>query len=188
MTLKEPTKMAKLLSEYEGLWMIAGGWAIDLFLNQNTRPHQDIEIAIPRREQFKLKSYLKEWHFRYVVSGQFYDWSDDMYLELPIHELHGTNPNGDTLEVLFNEINDTTWAFRRNLKITYPLEKVIYQSLSGIPILAPELVLLYKAKWVKEKDMHDFKHALPQLNSEQKAWLKNAIQTNHGEHEWLKWI
>jgi hypothetical protein len=39
-------------------WCIAGGWAIDLFLDQITREHHDIEIAIFREDQMKLKNYL----------------------------------------------------------------------------------------------------------------------------------
>ncbi|MEM8908799.1 MAG: hypothetical protein AAGD05_13210, partial [Bacteroidota bacterium] len=70
----EPYRIAKLLTHYPGRWMIAGGWAIDLFLNKITRPHQDIEIAIPRTEQLQLKVYLSQWKLRYVISGQFFNW------------------------------------------------------------------------------------------------------------------
>ena len=46
-----PKKIYTLLQKYPNTWMVAGGWAIDLFLHRETRLHQDIEIAIPKFEQ-----------------------------------------------------------------------------------------------------------------------------------------
>ena len=186
--LKTPKKIADLFSGYPGLWMVAGGWAIDLFLNKNTRKHNDIEIATPRSEQLDLKKYLNDWGLKYVISGEFFDWEDNQFLELPIHEIHGTNDLGDTIEILFNEIENDMWNFRRNLNIEYPLDKAIIKSPSGIPILAPEIVLLYKAKWKEEKDYHDLTHALPRMSTSSKKWLKDNIELNHGPHEWIEKI
>ena len=36
----------RLLSDFRRPWMIAGGWAIDLFLRRVTREHEDVDIAI----------------------------------------------------------------------------------------------------------------------------------------------
>ena len=52
--------------------MVAGGWVIDLFIGRETRSHQDIEIAIPRKEQLQLQTYLHDWNLRYVVDGTFF--------------------------------------------------------------------------------------------------------------------
>jgi hypothetical protein len=38
-------KVYKLMSGCDRTWFIAGGWAIDLFIGKQTRPHQDLEIA-----------------------------------------------------------------------------------------------------------------------------------------------
>ena len=45
----EPLKVASLMRGFEPDWFIAGGWAIDLYLEKQTRLHDDIEIAIFRR-------------------------------------------------------------------------------------------------------------------------------------------
>lgn len=55
----------------------------------------------------------------------------------------------------------------------------------GIPILCPEVVLLYKAKLNKEKDVLDLQAVLPKLNREQISWLSESIADTHGEHGWL---
>jgi hypothetical protein len=46
---------------FEPDWFVAGGWAIDLFLEKTTRPHEDIEIAIFRKNQLALQDYLDGW-------------------------------------------------------------------------------------------------------------------------------
>ncbi|MEN0005883.1 MAG: hypothetical protein AAF798_17165 [Bacteroidota bacterium] len=186
MHVEVPKAIATLLAKYPGTWAVAGGWAIDLFLNQVTRSHQDIEIAIPRMEQLRLKAYFPSWQWQYVVDGTFYHWAPQQYLELPIHELHARAPLGQGLEVLLNEFSAEEWRFRRHLAITYPLAKAIQASPLGIPILAPEIVLLYKAKWMEEKDLHDLSSILPHLPRTAKSWLREAIESHHGgEHPWV---
>ncbi len=37
------------------------GWAIDLFVNQVTRPHSDVEIGLFREHQSALRTQLAGW-------------------------------------------------------------------------------------------------------------------------------
>lgn len=181
-------KIASLLKKYSGTWMIAGGWAIDLYINKQTRSHHDIEIAIPRLEQQALRKYLNNWNFHYVKRGQFFQWRTDEYLNLPIHEIHGKGEENDSLEILLNEVKDDVWYFRRNQQVTYPVSKLILLSKQNIPILCPEVVLLYKAKINKEKDRLDLSNTLSYLTNQKKKWLREAIQETHGSHDWLQLI
>lgn len=185
MEFNEPHRIDQLLKEYQGNWMIAGGWAIDLYLNKISRSHQDIEIAIPRTEQLQLQSYLANWELRYVQKGVFFEWENAVFLELPIHEIHGNSEVGK-LEILLNEIEDEKWVFRRNPAIHYPENQLKLISQQGIPILCPEVVLLYKAKINKEKDRWDLQQILPKLSPEKRDWLAWAIQQTHGAHEWVR--
>lgn len=57
----------------------------------------------------------------------------------------------------------------------------------GIPFLAPEVVLLIKARPGLDKpgtdtDQRDFEAALPMLSADQRSWLKDAIE----RPSWLK--
>lgn len=36
-------------------WWIAGGWAIDLFLKKQTRPHDDIDVLVRREDQLEVQ-------------------------------------------------------------------------------------------------------------------------------------
>jgi hypothetical protein len=188
MVFQKPRRIAKLLKAYRGTWAIAGGWAIDLFLNKETRKHSDIEVVILRAEQIKFKRYLSSYQFKSVQAGSLCDWTDEERLALPIHEIHGYNKEGETIEVLLNEVQDGKWQFRRNPAITYPKEQFILKSQLGIPIVSPEVVLLYKAKMNLEKDLLDLQISLPSLELRKIKWLKQAIELTHGNHPWLKKI
>jgi hypothetical protein len=185
MAFDEPKRIAKLLHSYSGSWAIAGGWAIDLFLNKETRKHKDIDILLVRDEQIKFKHYLPDWKFSFVENGSFIDWTTDQYLHLPIHEIYAVNKAGEQIEVLLNDVIDGEWRFRRNPTITYPVEQLIIKSKLSIPIVSPEVVLLYKAKINLHKDRLDVKATLPELQTSKVNWLKQAIEATHGYHPWL---
>jgi hypothetical protein len=42
-------------------WWIAGGWAIDLFLNRETRPHADLDVGVLRRDVGRVLSSIPSW-------------------------------------------------------------------------------------------------------------------------------
>jgi hypothetical protein len=66
------------------------------------------------------------------------------------------------------------------------LEATIIRLESGIPILAPEIVLLYKANNItQEGNRSDFESTLPLLEPERHTWLRKALATMHPGHEWL---
>lgn len=186
MNFSEPHRIAKLLRNYNGIWMIAGGWAIDLYLNRETRSHKDIEIAIPRNDQLELKSYLKNWNFRYVESGKFFVWKEKNFLNLPIHEIHGELHNKSKIEILLNEVENDKWRFRRNLTIEYPLNRLLIRSKQDIPILCPEIVLLYKAKFNTETDRTDLLNIHLTLSESSVKWLIRSILNTYGNHEWIR--
>ncbi len=193
----------ELLANYTGTWCIAGGWAVDLYLDRITREHQDIEIAIPREQQQLLQGFLgsQNWHFRYVRKGTFHRWEEGIFLRLPVHEIHATliqkqmqvfaqadHDQITSLEILLNEMSQAHWHFRRNPNVTYPIDRLIIDSKIGIPILCPEVVLLYKAKIDKPKDRADLQQLLPHLSDHSKGWLRQAIADSHPEHDWLELI
>jgi hypothetical protein len=187
---REPLSAAYIMRNFSSAWCICGGWAIDLFVNRVSRSHKDIDIAIWRNDQLALRSYLiaQNWTLEQAVAGQLHPWLDGEFLKLPIHTIWCRNlkAHPNFIEILFNEIKNNYFLFRRALSITYPLERVIVESKQGIPILAPEIVLLYKAKdSLNERNQNDFEVALPYLDEDRCAWLKEALIALHPEHRWL---
>ena len=55
----------------------------------------------------------------------------------------------------------------------------------GVPYLAPEVVLLFKAKAAREKDELDLGRALPLLEPARRAWLADALRLVHPGHAWI---
>ena len=188
MSFKQCQSVTSLMANFNESWFIAGGWAIDIFIGKETREHKDIEIAILRKDQLNLKAYLKEWDFKKAIKGEFHNWENE-FLELPIHEIHATNKlNGEKIEILLNEAKDNDWKFRRDLRISSPLNSVWSYSETGIPYLNPEIVLLYKAKNTREKDHQDFITIKDHLDNEKRQWLRDALKLHVPEHKWLQFL
>ena len=76
-------------------------------------------------------------------------------------------------------------SLRRDPRITLPLRSLAVDSPWSLPVLAPEVVLLYKAKDPRPKDELDFATLLPHLTQTRAFWLRDAISLVYGEHPWL---
>ncbi len=181
-------QVASLMRGFPRPWYIAGGWAIDLFLGRVTREHDDIDIAILREDQRELRTHFAGWAFEKVVEGQRRPWAEGEWLDPPVHEVQTTSENRPLIEFLFNESSGATWRFRRNPAITRELDRIGTRTSAGIPFLAPEIVLLFKAKAAGVKDAHDFDLVQPRLSAGPRRWLKNALETCHPGHPWTAWI
>jgi hypothetical protein len=186
----DPARVARLMRGYPHRWGICGGWAIDLLLNRVTRHHKDVEIAVWRRDQLVLRSHLasRGWMMEKAVKGGFEPWREGEYIELPVHGLWCRNPDHDPdfLEVLLNEADEERFLFRRDMSISLDIGRAFVWTESGLPILAPEIVLLYKAKPVgDEVNEADFRVCLPHLDASRRAWLENALQHMYPGHPWL---
>ena len=115
------------MMDFPAPWWVAGGWAIDLFLGRVTRSHQDVDIAILRRDQMAVQQHLAGWSLQWVdprSGGQFRRWQPGEHLAWPVHEFHGTRTDGATIELLLNEAVDQVWHFRRDRRIKRPLSRV----------------------------------------------------------------
>jgi len=53
-----------------------------------------------------------------------------------------------------------------------------------LPYLAPEIVLLYKAKEPRASDEADFTATEPALPIESRRWLARAVERCHPGHAW----
>ena len=163
-------------------WFVAGGWAIDLFLNRETRVHEDIEIGIFRKNQMQLYKYFGNQK-KYFIDNrnkfgkhEKHEWNKE-YLQLPIHELY-SRCDGLEIEILLNERENEQWIYRRNNKVRLDIEKAILFNVDKIPFLSPEIVILYKSKDIREKDITDINNTIGSMNKAQISWLIDSIDEN----------
>jgi Aminoglycoside-2''-adenylyltransferase len=181
-----PAEVASRLSGVDAPWYVVGGWAIDLWLGGETRPHHDVEIAVPRSHFADIRTHLGRDFVLYANGGG------------TMRQLAPADPfprdknqcwvrDGDVwrLDVMLDPGDTARWVFRRDERIAEPRERMIRRSPSGLPYLAPEAVLLFKAKGARPKDEADFDTALPLLEPEARAWLTAALATTAPGHPWL---
>lgn len=183
-----PRKIAAVMQNFHADWFVAGGWAIDLYLGKISRPRDDIEIAIFRRNQIALQKYLNDWLLQKIENSVPSVWSRNEFLELPVHEIHCFHETCEpqNFEVLLNERNDNEWIYRRNERVSKSLTEMYSMTNSGIRFLRPEIVLLYKSKNPRAKDERDFESVVDHLDAESKKWLANALAICDLKHDWLR--
>jgi hypothetical protein len=168
-------------------WAIAGGWAIDLALGRTTRAHGDVDVALFRDDQAALRRTLAGWTFDAVVAGRRVPWPADEWLRAPVHEVHASPPTGGpALELLLNERDGDDWVYRRDPRVRRPLSRAMQRGPSGVPLLAPEVVLLYKSKAPRAADEHDLAVARGLLDAESRAWLRGALALTAPGHGWTE--
>jgi hypothetical protein len=87
-------------------------------------------------------------------------------------------------DIILMDITDDTWMFKRDHRITLPVERLVW-SVDGVPYLRPEVQLLHKAARPRSKDEADFAATWPLLEPADRRWLREAIDLTHPAHPWL---
>jgi hypothetical protein len=182
-----PESVAAIMGRVGVWWAVAGGWAIDLWLGKQTRDHHDIEVVVRRCDQRVVHAALTaDWDLFALdpPGGGWRPWSG-VPIHAPAFQLQARSSSGE-FDLFTEAVDDSGWHFRRDHRITTGPEEVIMPSGSGIPIVRPEIQLLYMAKSTEPKNQHDFETARPHLAPEAALWLANALQITLPEHHWLQ--
>lgn len=186
--------MGRWLAGLPGPWWVAGGWAIDLWLGEVSREHEDIEVSVLRADQQALYAHCGDWRRFTPREDIWVPMGADEQLELPEFQVQVRPPAlalaahpglPAEFEFMLNDVADGAWRFRPEPTIRRAWERVIVVGPFGIPAVAPELVLLHKARHHRPKDEHDFAHALPHLDAERRAWFRAALAQIRPADPWL---
>lgn len=188
----QPLDVAHLLRALSVPWWIAGGWAIDLFVGRQTRPHGDTDVLILRRDQFAIHDFLRGWDLHKTNQPGLRPWPVGEFLPLGVNSIwcRRTRHAPWSLEFMLMETDKDQWVYRRESSIRGPLISLGMESPDSVPFLRPEIQLLFKAsKSPTTKDESDFAHALPLLTPGAKEWLSESLarQFRRG-HPWISWI
>jgi hypothetical protein len=138
-------------------WAVAGGWAIDLWLGQQTRDHHDIEVVVRRDDQ------TAAWD---ALNASF--------------QLKASCPSLE-FDLFVESASDDSWTFRRDGRVQRAIDEVT-TTRSGIRIVDPAVQLLYMAKSKDLKNQHDFEVARPTLDARSATWLRSALALAHPGH------
>lgn len=187
-----PVEVGALFKHWPHPWWIAGGWALDLFRGEVTRPHDDIDVVVLRRDVAALHGALPGWELHMAdPPGTLRLWSEGEAMPARAHDIW-CRPRADApwrMQFMVVDTDDERWFFRRDHRVigslaTFGLER------DGLPILAPEIQLLYKSS-VKSsagrrpKDEMDYRRTLPYLGAARRRWLHDAIALTQPGHPWL---
>ncbi|WP_221088033.1 nucleotidyltransferase domain-containing protein [Deinococcus aquaedulcis] len=183
-------QVAELFRPLDGPWLFAAGTALDLHLGRVTRPHDDLDVAVDRAAQAQLPALLAGWRLDVPVAGAYQPYTGP--LEAPLHQLHARHPalrGVQMLDVLLSDLSGDLWRYRRAPHLTLPLSRARRLSPEGLPYLAPEAVLLFKAgaadRDSRGKDEANFRRVAPTLAEEGRAWLRWALGETQPGHRWL---
>ncbi|MDQ3672318.1 MAG: amino acid transporter [Actinomycetota bacterium] len=183
-----PTQVAQLLQRCTCGWWIAGGYAIAALVGDfNRRRHEDVDVGLLARDQEALRRCLGTWDLHCAnPPGSLRPWMANEVLAEPTHDVWAREQeNGPwRLQLMLNTADGDEWVYRRDPRIRVPLSKLVWCD-DGIPYLVPEIQLLFKSKNVRPRDELDFAHALPLLDTRQRAWLRDALALTSPGHAWL---
>ena len=201
---------AARLLEGSGIdWAVCGGFALDLFLGRETRVHGDLDLAAPEEhreliERWMLAKGWQVWEFR--GQGMLRPLSADTPSEpgrnlmcvregcelvtfwpcdVPGMVLHEWHSHGirtlNYMEFLFHDRSEGQTFFGRSM------DRAVLRR-DGVPFLAPEIVLLYKASQPERPaNQADCAAALSAMDGEQRAWFMSALAQRYpGGHPWLE--
>jgi hypothetical protein len=183
----QPDAAAVWLSGLTVPWWIAGGWALDLFAGSQCRPHQDLDVGILRRDAPTLLAAFASWAVFEAKDGTLTRLHAGRQPRAEVHSLWCRRAADGPwiLELMLDEARRERWLYRRDPAIQAPLTQVIRHAVNGIPYLAPEVQLLYKARAVRARDQADFDRIAPRLDAAARTWLHSALAQAEPKHPWL---
>ncbi|MEY2245993.1 hypothetical protein AB8A21_24205 [Streptomyces sp. BF23-18] len=181
-----PEQVAERLGGIDAPWCVVAGWALDLFRGEHSRPHGDLEIAVPAAGFPEIRQRFPRYVFDAVGSGRVWPGAGAETLAAT-HQTWVRDPASDQfLFDVFREPHEGgTWICRRDERLRLPYDAIIERTADGIPYLVPELVLLFKAKAPRPKDQADFKGVLPLLDQPRRSLLRGWLELVHPGHPWL---
>ena len=168
-------------------WLIAGGWALDLFIGRETRAHGDLDICVFRGDEDAARSHLVGWELFIADAGALTRWEDGQPFPTDRHAIWARQAGRDhwQIEIAVEPRVGTRWSYRRDPSIGAHVADIGRRTSDGIPYLRPDIVLLYKSSTPRALDETDLITVLPHLDPGQRGYLAAALWTASPGHRWL---
>jgi hypothetical protein len=173
-------------------WWLAGGWAIDLLVGRQTRPHSDVDVLVLRDQQHLVREHLMTWDVHAADRpGSLRPWPLGETLPEAVHDIwcrrHPDSPW--SLQLMIDNRVQDEWVFRRDNRIHRPVPELTGRaSRDGLPVLSAEVLLLYKSGSPRRKDEDDFMTVIRFLTTAERGWLRGALKTVQADHPWRVYL
>jgi hypothetical protein len=182
-------QLATLMEDVDVPWWLAGGWALDLHLGRQTRDHADIDVLVLRPHLDEVRRRLADWDVHVAdPPGTLRPWSMGEPFPDSAHDVwcRSTSNGAWQLQLMVDDVAvDGEWTYRRDRRIRRPLRELSGPaSTPHLPLLAPEMQLLYKSRSLRPKDEADFRAVQGALDAGQRLWLREALSTTDPDHPW----
>lgn len=181
-----PRDARSLLGQIRLPWWIAGGWALDLYVGQQGRPHKDLDVGILRRDARAVLAALEGWEFFEAGGGELFGPLTGAPREA-VNSLWGRRAHTRewVLELMLDDAEGEEWVYRRDRRLRRALSTIIRYDSETTPYLAPEIQLLYKSNRIRAEDELDFERGSALLDDAARQWLCSALSQLDGQHRWL---
>ncbi|MEV6284581.1 hypothetical protein [Kribbella sp. NPDC051770] len=183
------TAARALFQHYPSSYWIAGGWALDLFAGHVRRSHGDVDVLVLARDLDQLATTFTTPRpsIQDPETGNRRAWLPGEQLTPGPNALvfpDGLHPS--PIQILFAASEADQWIYHRGRgAIRKPLTEITLTSPTGLPYLAPEIVLLFKSRGPRPKDTADFTDVAHLLDPARRRWLLDRIAPLHPDHPWL---
>ena len=183
----QPLEVSTWLRDVHAVWWIAGGWAIDLYLERTTRQHMDADVGILSRDAPAMLEALTGWEFFEAKDAKLTRLPRDAVPRSGVSSLWGRRLGSSRweLEVMLDQADGDHWCYRRVPQIRRPFADALRQANCGLRYLAPEIQLLYKSKVLRQRDEADFRASAPKLCTPAREWLRDALALIQPDHRWI---
>jgi len=176
-----PETVAAVMEPLRLWWAVAGGWAIDLWLGTTTRDHHDVEVVIQRQDQVALQASLRRaWNMSCIdpPGSEWRSWPLGEVLTRPTFQTKAKRLTVE-FDVFLEDVERGAWIFRRDADVRRPIEDLVVTTPSGVPVVQPEVQLLYMARHAGPKNDRDFLVALPgSMNRNARGFARRSAKSS----------
>ena len=183
-----PHQLAERLRGFATPWYVVGGWALDLWLGEERRSHEDLEFAVAPEDAPRVARQLYDLAFFEAKDGALREANVAAPMADSAWQWWGADTGARCWRVDMMAERGTAdqWRYKRDPSLLVPRANAIRTTSDGIGYLAPSLVLLFKAKHRRPKDQSDFDAVAGQLDDPDRRDLKRWLRDLHPEHNWIE--
>ncbi|MEV0650631.1 hypothetical protein AB0I28_35800 [Phytomonospora sp. NPDC050363] len=175
-------RLTALMEPYSGRWWIAGGRALSLFAGRIWREHSDVDVLVLARDLPELgAAFPGELLVEDGRTGQSRPWTGEELTPGPHTLSFAAPPPGPPVQFVLGAAEGEEWVFHRGSgRIRLPFDRLGGRAEhAGLTYLAPEVVLMFKARGTRPKDEHDFRMTVGLLKPEARRWLVSSLPPGH---------